>query len=45
VMLRLDWLLTLIALGIMPVLMGSIKWLTRRITALATDMCAKESAL
>jgi ATP-binding cassette, subfamily B, bacterial len=45
VMLRLDWLLTLIALGIMPVLMGSMQWLTRRITALATDMCAKESAL
>jgi ATP-binding cassette subfamily B protein/subfamily B ATP-binding cassette protein MsbA len=45
VMLRLDWLLTLVSLGIMPVLMGSMKWLTRRITTLATDMCAKESAL
>jgi ATP-binding cassette subfamily B protein/subfamily B ATP-binding cassette protein MsbA len=45
VMLRLDWLLTLVAFGIVPVLLGSMKWLTRRITALATDMRVKESAL
>jgi ATP-binding cassette subfamily B protein/subfamily B ATP-binding cassette protein MsbA len=45
VMLRLDWLLTLVSLGIMPLLIGSMKWLTRRITALATDMRIKESAL
>lgn len=45
VMLRLDWLLTLISLGIIPLLMTSITWLTRRITALATDMRVKESAL
>ena len=45
VMLRLDWLLTLVALGIVPVLIGSMKWLARRITALATDMRVKESAL
>jgi ATP-binding cassette subfamily B protein/subfamily B ATP-binding cassette protein MsbA len=45
VMLRLDWLLTLVSLGIVPLLMGSMKWLTRRITTLATDMRVKESAL
>ena len=45
VMLRLDWLLTLVSLGIMPLLIGSMKWLTRRITALATDMRLKESTL
>jgi len=45
VMLRLDWLLTLVSFGIVPVLMGSIKWLTRRIISLATDMRVKESAL
>ena len=45
VMLRLDWLLTLVSLGIVPLLIGSMRWLTRRITALATDMRVKESAL
>ena len=45
VMLQLDWLLTLVSLTIVPVLMGSMKWLTRRITTLATDMRVKESAL
>jgi len=45
IMLRLDWLLTLVSLGIMPVLIGSMHWLTKRITALATDMRVKESAL
>jgi ATP-binding cassette subfamily B protein/subfamily B ATP-binding cassette protein MsbA len=45
VLLRLDWLLTLMALGIVPVLIASIRWLTRRITALATDMRVKESVL
>jgi ATP-binding cassette subfamily B protein/subfamily B ATP-binding cassette protein MsbA len=45
IMLRLDWLLTLVSLGIIPVLMGSMRWLTRRITTLATDMRVKESAL
>jgi ATP-binding cassette subfamily B protein/subfamily B ATP-binding cassette protein MsbA len=45
VMLHLDWLLTLVALGIMPLLIGSMKWLTRRIIVLATDMRLKESAL
>ena len=45
IMLRLDWLLTLVSLGIMPVLMGSMQWLTRRITTLATDMRVKDSAL
>ena len=45
IMLRLDWLLTLVSLGIMPVLMGSMQWLTRRIVTLATDMRVKESAL
>jgi ATP-binding cassette subfamily B protein/subfamily B ATP-binding cassette protein MsbA len=45
VMLRLDWLLTLVSLGIVPLLIGSMKWLTRRITVLATDMRVKESAL
>jgi ATP-binding cassette subfamily B protein/subfamily B ATP-binding cassette protein MsbA len=45
IMLRLDWLLTLVSFGIMPVLMGSMRWLTQRITTLATDMRVKESAL
>lgn len=45
VMLRLDWLLTLVSLGVVPLLITSIAWLTRRITALATDMRVKESAL
>ena len=45
VMLRLDWPLTLMSFAVVPVLMGSIKWLTRRIIALATDMRVKESVL
>ena len=45
IMLQLDWLLTLVSLGIMPVLVGSMQWLTRRIVTLATDMRVKESAL
>lgn len=45
VMLRLDWLLTLVSLGIIPLLMASIMRLTQRITSLATDMRVKESAL
>jgi ATP-binding cassette, subfamily B, bacterial len=45
VMLRLDWLLTLIALGIVPVLFLSIVGMTRQVTTLATDMRVKESAL
>jgi ATP-binding cassette subfamily B protein/subfamily B ATP-binding cassette protein MsbA len=45
VMLRLDWLLTLIALGVVPVLFLSIVGMTRRVTALAIDMRVKESAL
>jgi ATP-binding cassette subfamily B protein/subfamily B ATP-binding cassette protein MsbA len=45
VLLRLDWLLTLVSLGIVPALMASITWLTRRITALASDMRARESML
>ena len=45
VMLRLDWVLTLIALAIVPLLFLAIAGLSRRITALATDARTKESAL
>jgi len=45
VMLRLDWLLTLIALGVVPALFLSIVGLSRRMTALATESRVKESAL
>src|SRR2546427_12279661 len=45
VMLRLDWLLTLIALAIVPLLFLAIAGLSRRMTALATDARTKESAL
>ncbi len=45
VMIRLDWLLTLIGLAVVPFLLLSITFMTRRITALATDARAKESAL
>lgn len=45
VMLRLDWVLTLIALAIVPALLLSITRLSGRITALATDARVKESAL
>jgi len=45
VMLRLDVTLTLIALGVVPLLFLTIAGLSRRITALATDARLKESAL
>src|SRR5207249_1865348 len=45
VMLRLDWVLTLIALAIVPLLFLAIAGLSRRITALATDARTKESTL
>ncbi|TMA48523.1 MAG: ABC transporter ATP-binding protein, partial [Deltaproteobacteria bacterium] len=45
VMLRLDWVLTLIALAIVPLLFLAIAGLSRRMTALATDARTKESAL
>src|SRR2546422_615122 len=45
VMLRLDWVLTLIALGIVPLLFRAIGGLSRRITVFATDARLKESAL
>ena len=45
VMLRLDWALTLVALGVVPLLFLGIVAMTRRMTALATDSRVKESAL
>ena len=45
VMVRLDWVLTLIALAIVPALLLSITRLSGRITSLATDARVKESAL
>src|SRR5437870_4740150 len=45
VMVRLDWLLTLVALAVVPPLLLSIMRLSRRITTLATDARTKESAL
>jgi len=45
VMLRLDWVLTLIALAVVPLLFGAIVLLSRRITVLATDARIKESAV
>src|SRR5213592_3472515 len=45
VMLRLDWVLTLIALGIVPALFLSIVGMSRRMNALASDSRVKESAL
>src|SRR5207244_8182135 len=45
VMLRLDWLLTLIALAIVPALFLAILGMSRRVIALATDSRVKESAL
>ena len=45
VMIRLDWVLTVIALGVVPALFLSIVGMTRRVTALATDSRMKESAL
>jgi ATP-binding cassette subfamily B protein/subfamily B ATP-binding cassette protein MsbA len=45
VMLRLDWLLTVVALGVVPVLLLAIFAMSRRIVTLATDARIKESAL
>jgi ATP-binding cassette subfamily B protein len=45
VMLRLDWVLTAIALAVVPALAGAIVAMGRRITALATESRVKESAL
>ncbi len=45
VMLRLDWQLTLVALGVVPALFLSIVALDRRMNALASDSRVKESAL
>jgi ATP-binding cassette, subfamily B, bacterial len=45
VMMRLDWVLTLIALGVVPALFLSIVGMSRQVTTLATDSRVKESAL
>jgi len=45
VMLRLDWTLTAVALGVVPFLFLAIAVLSRRVTVLATDARVKESAL
>jgi ATP-binding cassette subfamily B protein len=45
VMLRLDWVLTLVALAIVPSLFLAIAGMGRRMTALATEARVKESAL
>src|SRR2546426_9500521 len=45
VLLRLDWMLTLIALGIVPALFLSIVGMSRRMNALASASRVKESAL
>ncbi len=45
VMLRLDWVLTLIALGVVPALFLSIIAMSRQMTTLATASRVKESAL
>ena len=45
VMLRLDWMLTGVALAVVPLLFLSIAGMTRRMTALATVARVKESAL
>jgi ATP-binding cassette subfamily B protein/subfamily B ATP-binding cassette protein MsbA len=45
VMLRMDWVLTLIALAVVPALFLSIVAMSRRMTALATESRVKESAL
>src|SRR6185295_15765800 len=42
---RLDWILTAIALGVVPLLFLAIAAMTRRITGLAMDARVKESAL
>jgi ATP-binding cassette, subfamily B, bacterial len=45
VMLRLDWVLTVVALAVVPALGLAIVAMSRRITALATESRLKESAL
>lgn len=45
VMLRMDWLLTVVALGVCPLLFGGVSVMNRRITAVATDARQKESRL
>ncbi len=45
VMLRLDASLTLVALGVCPVLLLGIVWINRRMVHAATDMREKESAV
>src|SRR5215813_5522918 len=45
VMLRLDWVLTVVALGVVPALFLSIVGMSRRMTTLATESRVKESAL
>jgi ATP-binding cassette subfamily B protein/subfamily B ATP-binding cassette protein MsbA len=45
VMVRMDWVLTAVALGIVPLLFVSIAAMGRRVTTLATDARVKESAL
>jgi ATP-binding cassette subfamily B protein/subfamily B ATP-binding cassette protein MsbA len=45
VMLRMDWVLTLVALAIVPALLLAIAAMSRRITSLATESRTKESAL
>ena len=45
VMVRLDWTLTAVAFGIVPLLFLAIAVLSKRVTELATDARVKESAL
>ncbi len=45
VMLRMDWLLTLIALGVCPLIFIGVSMMNRRVTAVATDARQKESRL
>jgi ATP-binding cassette, subfamily B, bacterial len=45
VMVRLDWVLTAVALGVCPLLFGAILLLNRRITAVAMRARASESAV
>ena len=45
VMLRLDWLLTLLALGVCPLLFGTISVMSSRINAAATAARERESAI
>src|SRR2546430_17740786 len=45
VMLHLDWLLTLLALGVCPLLFGTISVMSSRINAAATAARERESAI